>query len=423
MHGIKSQKPVILLAPHYFGSLRYFEKLYPHLVERFEPVFLLTQFHVRDAALTASHFNFEEMVTYCQDKKYAFEAIYQPQPEGIFKRFPYIQFLRFARIYQEKIKAVLNNASIKKIIAVHDGGFYFNDLFIRAKKRGIDAMVLQWALTYDLQKPVPKPHFFLSMRNSMRGVLLKLACGIRSSNAKTILGMGAASKMGVINQQAKNYFRKCGVPEGKMTVVGYMDFQLAEDLKQKLDIDTKARNEKAASLGIDTSKKNIIICSSAYNSNVVHVLDDKGQLAFYEDIVIALEKVYPKDLYAISLKIHPIENISLYKPLEKYGVRLYDKFVSSPELVYFADLYIADSSTMNFIPIIMGRQCIFVNFLRLPLIEASRTYFGIKKYISDRAEFASLLEDYANSTLTSQYETHPDIFTSDSLKRIIAWVD
>ena len=91
-------------------------------------------------------------------------------------------------------------------------------------------------------------------------------------------------------------------------------------------------------------------------------------------------------------------------------------------IVYFADLYIADSTTANFIPITMNKKTIFINFFNLPLIEKSAPYFGIKGFITGQEEFKSLLKKYKVGTLDYQYETKKEIITPDSLNKILNWI-
>ncbi len=428
------RKPRIVLVPHYTGSLRYYERLGEYLKDHYDVSFLLIQLpRLGGKQYTASHYNFDEMVSHCTQKGLDFYTIRQPAPSRVLSRFPFLQFLVSARTYAREVNRVFSDARIRKLIAINDAGFYFGTIFSEAKKRGIDAYVLQWAVTYDVQangaakKVVPAWRLAVhsvrkNIENASKALLLKCVAGRGASNVKSVLGSNLSDKFGVINQQAFDYFASQGVPRGKMTVVGYLDFHAATALKQRLDTNESARAEVAGRLGIDQTKKNIVIFSSAYNSNVVHVLDDAGQLSFYENIVEMIRESCPVEQYAISLKIHPIENISLYEPLKKQGIKIYDKFTDNAELIYFSDLYVADSTTVNFVPVLMNKHALFVNFLQLPLIEASREYFGIKKYITNKDEFRALVAAYADGRLEPQYNPDTRIFTKDSLSKTVAWV-
>ncbi len=428
-----TEKPRLLLVPHYTGSLRYYEKLGMYLAPKYEVSFLLIELLQPDGKrYHVSHYNFEEMVSHCTDKALSYYVIRQPTTPFLTTIFPFLQFLKSARSYKSKLAVILSDQRIKKIVAINDVGFYFGSLFNEAKKRSIDALVLQWALTYNGQtakaeKLPPAWRLFLyrirrNIITFIRSSLLKGVAGWDVSNRKTVLGSGTAGKFGVINEQAYKYFVSRGVSKEKMTVVGYLDFYEVAHTRDTFDTNEQLCHETAQRLGIDRAKKNIVIFSSAYNSAIVRELDDAGQLAFYEDMVKMIRVSCPEELYTISLKIHPIENLALYAPLKKHGVTLYDKFTNNSELIYFCDLYIADSTTVNFLPILMDKKAIFINFLSLPIIETSREYFGITRYITDRQEFCTLIEDYTKDRLQKQYILDKTIFTDNSLQRILEWV-
>ncbi len=428
------RKPRIVLVPHYTGSLRYYEKLGEYLKEHYDVSFLLIQLpRLGRKSYTASHYNFDEMVSRCTEKGLTFYTIRQPAPLPLLARFPFIQFLASARTYARDVSNVLSDTRIRKLIAINDAGFYFGTIFGEAKKRGIKTYVLQWDVTYDVQANGASMKSISAWRrsvhavrknieNSIKALMLKFVAGRNARNVKSVPGSNLSDKFGVINQQAFDYFSSLGVQQEKMTVVGYLDFHVTTVLKQRLDTDVSVRADVAHRLGINVSKNNIVIFSSAYNSNVVHVLDDAGQLAFYEEIIEMIRESCPAEHYAISIKIHPIENATLYEPLKQRGVKIYDKFIDNAELIYFSDLYIADSTTVNFVPVLMNKKALFVNFVKLPLIEASREYFGIKKYITDKDEFRALIKAYAGGHLESQYDSDTRIFTKDSLKRIVEWI-
>ena len=165
-----------------------------------------------------------------------------------------------------------------------------------------------------------------------------------------------------------------------------------------------------------------MIFTSAYNSRVVNILDDGGQYKFYEDMVKMIRQVFPRESHDILVKPHPIERVELYRPLEQFGVKIFDRFADSFALVYFADLYIADSSTANFIPLAMNKKVILTDFFRLPLIEKTAPYFGIKHFVTDREEFVFLLEKHKKGNLDYQYKDREKIIVSDSLRKILDWI-
>ena len=414
--SLSGKKPQLYFIPHYVGGLRYFEKIMPYLSERYDVRFLL---------IYAKRGTFQEMVDYCKAQSLRFYAIELPHSRRMF-----FAFARELVFYRRAVAAFLDEKPAK-LIAVNDNSIYVRYLFNEANKRGFGTAVLQWALTYPGQKdrPVEKRssfnraayHFKKFFSSKAKTFLLKIIFGAGFIHEKDVLGRGPSKSFGVINEQAFAFFKSCGVPAEKMTVVGYVDFELALRTKKELDADEGKKKRTMASLSIDPSKKRIVIFTSSYNSSVVKVFDDLGQYRFYEDIVTRIRKFCSANEYQILLKIHPIEKKALYAPLEKYGVVVFDKFANNFELVYFSDLYIADSTTANFIPEIMGKDAIFIDFYGLPLIEASRKYLGVKKFIRNPDEFESLLGLWKQGKLEKQYETS-DLLVENSLERIVRWV-
>ena len=416
-------KPKLFFVPHYVGSLRYFEKLLPHLTDRYEVRFLI---------LFVKYDTCDEMLDYCRQRGLVYDFIAPPNISNNAQtaRFPIISLIRNLIYYKKQIISLLNDKSIKKIIAVNDSGFYAGYLMAEANKRNIDTAVLQWALIYEGQRERPKKEIFVWRRIlyqlvkpvyiAFKKAVVLLILGFYQT--KGVPGGGTAKRLGVINQQAFEFFRKQGMPAEKMTVVGYLDFHLAEEKKKQLNADGLARKKAAETLGLDLGKKQIVIFTSAYNSRVVNVLNDNGQYQFYENIVKMIKQIYPKESHEILIKSHPIERVELYQPLEKFGVKIFANLSDNFTIVYFADLYIADSTTANFIPITMNKKTIFINFFHLPLIEKSAPYFGIKSFITGQEEFKSLLQKHKVGALDYQYEAKKEIITPDSLTKILNWI-
>src|SRR3989344_6531926 len=98
------------------------------------------------------------------------------------------------------------------------------------------------------------------------------------------------------------------------------------------------------------------------------------------------------------------------------------KQTNNNELIFFADLYIADSTFTNFIPIAMGKEAIFVNFFNLPSVESAKGCFGIKKFIEAWDEFEKLLELFRDGNLPRQYEFDEKILINNSLRKILDWI-
>lgn len=420
-----NNKPELIFIPHYMGSLRYYEKFRSFLTDKYDIAFLLLP--LDDGKYL------REMRDFCEKEKIRIYTVTQVKANPIFKNFPFYRELKQARLYKREIKELFKNKNIKKIISVNDCGFPLGYLLAEARKKGIDTMVLQWALFSSGQNFLPvnvSKNLFRRMvfkygkpvYERVRERLYGLILGEKLKILKDTLGSGSSEKFGVINKNNLDRLALFGVPKKKMSIVGYMDFHLTETTKNTLDRDRGKKAEIAEQLGIDLAKKNIIIFSSSYNSDVVRTMNDSEQLNFYWNIVDLIYQICPSNHFQISLKIHPRENIALYKPLIEAGVKLYDKHTDNFQLIYFSDLYIADSTTANFIPIIMDKNAIFINFARLELIEKSKTDFLIRQFVTDKFEFKNLLMDFKNNKLEKQYDFNENILTKNSLVKILEWI-
>lgn len=424
MNSQDSKKPKLIFVPHYIGSLKYFEKLLPHLSEKYEVIFL---------PIFAKWRYFGEIVDYCRAKNYPAFIIERPRLNPLFEKITLIRRLFWVRHFKQGVNKLLSDREINKFIAVNDNSVYVRYLFTEANKKNIDTAVLQWALIYEGQRERP-PRNVLWWRKIMyrfgkplyilaRKTLTRLFLRTGFEDAKSVIGDGPSKRLGVINKQAYDFFISKGLPAEKTSIVGYLDFHLAEQTKKDFDADQNKREQAAKRLNISLSKKNIVIYSTPLYTKEIIIFTENDQLAYFRRLIAVLLKEYKEKDYDILFKVHPAENERLYQPLRDLGVKVIDKHTSNPELVYFAELYIADGTTTNFIPIIMGKDCIFTNLFNLTAIETTKECFGIKKFINDWDEFETLLKLHHLGKLPRQYEVREDIIVENSLEKILAWVD
>jgi len=257
----------------------------------------------------------------------------------------------------------------------------------------------------------------------VRNAILRVTVGSGIVFEKNLTGMGNSKRFGVINRQTYDFFVRSGVPKDKLSIVGYLDFSLAQEMQESLDSSATKRSEVTNRLGLDLKKKRITFFSSAYNGKDVHVLSDSQQYELTLRIIKIIQDVCSKDQYEILFKIHPSENLELYRPLQNFEVKLYDKHANNYELVYFTDLYVGGGTAANFIPIVMGKEAIFVNFLNLPIIDATRKVFNIEKFVTEDKEFRKLLSFFVTGTLSPLYRSSEETVTRNSLQKILDWID
>ncbi len=400
------EKNKLLLTPHYIGSLKYFEKLIPYLKDKYEIAFLFTP-KARQNLLP-------EMISYCQEKNYSYYLIEKYQANKLFKIIPFYYPIRQTIDYKKQVGRLLTDKTIKKIISVFDTDFYSYHLLKTANKKEIETMVLQWSLTIPGKFKKRKPGLGRKIYFGLVNLILKPIIGTMPTGLGKLAG-GSSQKFGVINQKAWQMFKELGIPKKKMAIVGYLDFALAQ---QSFDKQALAQKHQ-----VNLDKKNIVIFSTPFNTKDIVLFSDSQQLDYFKKIILGIRQVFSPAEANILLKIHPAENIELYQPLKKLGVKLFGKQTNNFELTALSDLYLCHHSTTNFIPMAMNKQAIFLNLIQSPYIERTKAYNGIKKFISSQDEFKNLLADFKNNSLPLQYSPDPSIITPDSLQKILAWIN
>jgi len=415
---MKKENPILILIPSYIGNIKFFEKLTPYL-KNYNIAFLFIPKVNKEKDVLV-----EEMKQYCQEKNYQYFELTNPCTKKLLKIIPFYYPLKNFYFYRKNVRSLFNNKSIKKIISVVDLNFYYKLLFHEANLRGIETMLMQWALTHEYsikKKNNEKKYFLKTFYFNIVSLLLKFIGGIKNNKVK-VLGGGNTNKFGVINEPAFRLFKSAGVDEKKMSIIGYIDFHEAEKKYLSIKKNKKLQNSITKRLGINSNKKIITIFTTPFNVKDLKILSKIEQINYYKKIVSNIRIVFNKKEADIYLKIHPAESKEKYSSLKEFEVKIFDKNIHNEELIFFTDLYIAHHSTTNYIPIIMNKNSIFINLLNLELIELTKKYFGIIQYINNYKMFNKLLSDFKNNRLDKQYSEKEKIITPDSLKKILNWI-
>jgi len=408
-------KDKLIFITHYLGSLRYFEKLIPYLTSKYEVVFLF---------MPQVHKDFKtEMIAYCQRKNYPYIAMKPFGDKKIGHFLPFLNPLSELANLKRETKKVLTDATIKKIVSVFDGGLY-NYFLKNGQQQNIETFVLQWAATNRQElterKIQPKIHqvgLYLFLVYHLRMFLLKTS--LRTS----FLGGGSSEKLGAINKYSANFFKEAGVPESKVSIVGYIDFDLAREMKKNIIQNPSLKQQLALKNKVDLNKKNILLYSTLFHKKDIKIFSLQDQLNYYQKIIEIIRQVFPAQTVDILFKIHPAGYASLYESLKKYGVKVFGKDAENDELIALSDLYIAHHTTTNFMAILMGIPCIFINLLKMPTIEQTKINFGIKYFIQDEKTLKKRLIDFENNQLERQYDFDPKIFPENCIQKIINWIN
>ncbi len=120
----------IYFLPRYIASLKYYEKLFPALLERgMAPAFLL--------------FEDKGMVAHCKERGLPYDARFVSIPLG---RVPLISHFTRERAIFRELDTFLDDARPGVLVSEPVVPHRARALFARAKHRGIETLALQWAL-------------------------------------------------------------------------------------------------------------------------------------------------------------------------------------------------------------------------------------------------------------------------------------
>jgi hypothetical protein len=423
----------VICIPHFIGDMKYFEALMPIMKDSVRFAFVFIPKTIQPTYL-------EEMIQYSNSKKYPYALLGAKQ---IYKnKFLDLIFqIPLWYVYRKECKKLIQSESAYGILATTDTGFYHHCLFTVANSLGVKTFVFQWApiappnirstakiealKIQQLKMPPLKKFFKLFLYKYNNGFVRHISALLGFDTKKLpIMGLGPSRKLGVINNDSYKIYKDAGVPENKMSIIGSLDFDQAVNAMKLFNSDVHAKNRALKKYGINPNKINVALYTTPFNAKDITILNNEEQTELYYKIAETIRTVFKKDAADILLKIHPAENTNIYKPLEELGVKIYGKDTKNEEFIYFVDLYISSPSTSNYIPITMGKDAIFINFLKAPsiLVDPIKEAYGIKKVISDKAEFIKLLNDFKLGKLQRQYTDEHIIRDGRCRERIREWL-
>ncbi len=418
-------KPKIFFIPRYIASLKYYEKLFPALCERFSPFFLL--------------FEDKGMVAYCRGHSIPFYDGFLKLKEGESSTFriPFLSHIQDHNAILRHITHFLDIQKPKRIISETALDFNTRSLFHEANLRGIDTVALQWCLQSTKTRAIKlRVGQYMQKFRARYGSVLK---GIIMESYFFLLGLVFraldffrkgphymssdlnAKRLGVIDGYARKVFLAFGWPAEKISIVGHADFELVRELKKRFEHDPAFSKALLGKYGLSQNKKHILVVSNIFYAGHVSVFTDRaGQIAYFRKIFEAIRKVVPEREADILFKLHPREG-NIYQSCEELGIRVYGTEANIEELIVLSGLYIAHPMTAaNFSILPSGVPAIFINFTPLTFLSDVTDYYHIHHVVSDWSEFGAMLHGWHNGFLSPQYddaETH-----ADALKQIIKFV-
>ena len=416
-----SAKPALFLLPVYVGSLKYYEKLLPHLQSKYEPTFLI---------IRPDDDRRRGMLSYCRDRSLPFLVV-DPGGESDF-RVPFVSAVVKRIAHQKACKAIFKNAPKAKLVAVKAiAGF--EPIFKEANRQGLETIVIQSAL-------IPPPnfyrkdagdtmpvffyrvyHFFLSLVFAVSDLLTQGWSYIAASTHPR--------KVGVIGPEGIRIFKeRYGFDPKTMTVVGTAEYERVSELKMRVREDEEFRDGLIRKYGLDHNKKRILILSvwfahhgAVRPAQYYSTKEKERQITHYRRLIASVRAVCPAESYEVLFKLHPSEQ-NIYTSYETLDVRIFGDESISEELLVLSDLYIADPCTSaNYMVVASGVPAIFDNTETLPALNKCALFYPITKIVQNIGEFQEAVDAFAKGGLSRGYDdTDIDCKSIERIARFIA---
>lgn len=412
------RKPRLYILPRYIGSLKYFEKLVPDLHERFDVSFLLLE----DKGMCA----------YLRDKELSVIEDLLPRTDV---RVPFVSHLRDHRRLVGNAHALFRATKPAVILTETTISQPMRTIFAIAHEYGATVKALQWCQQTNAYKGVR-----LSLRNRVRQIVarhcgllqgiireayfLALALLFRALSGAGLLGAHIPARhvdyLGVIDRFGADYFAQNAWDPAQMTIVGFFDWSMIQDLREHIARDAAFRQTLEKRYGLAPRRRRILILSTIfYAGHATLSMSADEQVTYFGDICDDVRAAYPDA--DILFKFHPRDE-EIYGPLEKKGVRVLRTEANMEELIALSHLYIAHPLTAaNFSVIGSGIPALFINFTTLSLLDEGKELYGLTRIIKNRAEFRKALTEAAAGRLPLQYdETRADPGSREKILRFVS---
>lgn len=407
----------IYFLPVYIGSLKYCERIFPYLKDKYDVRFLI----VKGEGVAR-----KQMIDYCNSKNHKFEIIDEGLNSSIGIRIPFLSPIKKRYKFIKECREFLKNSQPSKFIYPRDS-VLISDLIREANRVNIDTIQLQWV-------PIAGEHKHLMSSKSDKlssspllprvyGNALKFLYRILDTiylGSRYIRLSSEPKKIGVASDDVAKIFGS-NFNLKKVRVVGMIDYQLTNDLKNRIANDSSYREKLTNKYNINLSKLNIIFLSQYFYLKIKAITIEE-QVAHFHNAFKIVRDIFPIEEADILFKLHPSEKNIYEQSEEELGVKIYDDESLTEELVCLSDLSISDHwTTANCIVIASDIPAIFINFPPMQSSKDSLDAYKIKETVDDKKVFVEKLRQFKNNSLDKQYDSsHIDL---KSIEKIIALIE
>lgn len=382
-------KDKIVIRPHYINSLKYYDKLFPFLLEEnIDLVYVLK----RD----------NEMENYCKLNGRKYVVLNFREDKGTRNIFD--PFIRYK--FKRRVNILFKDIKPKLVIQTNDM-HVFNDIIVKvAKKFKIMTLVLGWAITAPEEKYFEKREReyskLIKKRSGFQNLVdkfLKIFLRIINtplylffnvySNHKMSFSQGNSDIVAVINRFTKNLLVKQGVDENKIRIVGSLHYDDSlNSIKKKSPIIIKKK------LNLNTNDVVITYFSQPFYTKDIKILSFEEQLEYVKLIINKVDRFYKeiKKSYIFLFKLHPAENKKDYNIfLNKDNVKIFTE-TDNTDLILVSDVCISQHSSVIQSVIVMKKPILSLNILGLDIIREGAKVLGISNCINTWDEFIENLK-------------------------------
>lgn len=414
--------PKIYFIPAYLVTLKHYARLFNYLKDSYDFGFLLIGV---DSARR------REMIEYCKDKGYTYYVISEGMKGSQKFQIPFLAPLKESHLHKEACKKFLETIKPAKIVALKT--WYNCDTVLReANRRNIDTIILQTSSDLGSRHLVSNRHKINLTKKVLKKIYYYLlnffSIVLNVFFNEPLYGFKEAipKKIGVFYKERALEYIKRGFDPSIIEVVGPLDLQVVNELKQKIDLDKFLKNRLLEKYGFSKDKLKIVVI--LYRFYLIpdgkYRMTIEKHVAHNYDLFKMIRQIFPVEEAEIILRIHPSENRmpGIYEPYKEFDIKLcYGADTNTEEIVCLANLYIAEPVTsVNTMILACGTPAIFFNFSEMRYLDKLAKHFNIKNIVHDKDEFLSMLQKFRRGILEKQYDDSSVNFKSvDSTIKLI----
>ncbi len=398
-----SIKPKIYFLPQYIGPLKHFERFIPYLKDTHDIGFLF---------ISGDDIRRRELIEYCKNNQYSYFVIEKGLKGSSQFYIPFFTPIKNRYDHSMACRSFLKTVKPKIIIATKSH-YPYDTIFKEANRMNIDTIVTQ----YTQGMLVRRTFGFVRQKTTfMRGIyqrLLKILFGALDLFYKEPrYGYVPAipKKIVVYTQKEAQDLIERGYDPRTVHTIGPIDFQVVNELKQKIEVDTSFRNKLLDKYKLPKDKIKIFV--NLFRFHVLplpekYKMTNEEHVLHHFSLFKMIRSVFPREEADIILRVHPWENktFSIYEPYKSLGVKIYRNESKTEELVCLSDLYVGDpTSSVNYMVLASGIPAIFSNFSEFKMMSRFAESFYIKHIATNEKKFISLLWQFKMRALPIQYD-------------------